>query len=416
MTIDVATGVKLTELTEDPANVRNLDSKDEKAAIESLAASIAGVGLLQPLLVTGTLQIIDGHRRYRALQLLTAERKWNGDEVPVMVMRGDDKELKIAQLVSNLQREDLDPIQEAKMLFAIVELGESQKELATRIGMSQATVSKRLSLLSLTEAVQKLVLNDTITIEEAAKLAKVADHPKEIAEFVKEGRWYSGAVERFVTNILATDASKKLIEILVMRGWEIVDQPSSNHRHVKGYTAKAAKDALLSPKEGQSVKVVVAGGEIRVEVFRTVDDKTPEKAPRVDKRKEAHEIAERERRKEARVTARQDAVILKSEVIGASAATINELLIETYITQAGFDQIKRAAQLLDLEPQLRKARYVGGKDEKDFQTPLLQYADSSPAKKRHALLALMVCDEMHSRGPAWDWRTKVLAEADRSAL
>lgn len=149
---------------------RNFD--DESLA--SLADSIRQRGVLQPLLVRpvngGMYQIIAGERRWRAARMLGL------DEVPVIVMDIDDMETMQLALVENLQRENLNPIEEALGYRELIDVyGMKQDEVAKTVGKSRSAVANMLRLLNLPEAIQKLVRNNDITFGHAKVLAGVDD-------------------------------------------------------------------------------------------------------------------------------------------------------------------------------------------------------------------------------------------------
>ena len=121
----------------------------DDTALRELAESIKSQGIIQPLLVRphggeNTFQIVAGERRWRAAQLAGLK------EVPVFVRELTDKEVMAAALIENLQREDLNPIEEAEALQALREALElTQEELATRLGKSRPAIANALRLLQL---------------------------------------------------------------------------------------------------------------------------------------------------------------------------------------------------------------------------------------------------------------------------
>lgn len=125
-----------------------------KEALEELAASIREQGIIQPLLVrpkrgTDQYEIVAGERRWRAAGLAGLK------EVPVYIRELSDEEVMAAALIENLQREDLNPIEEALALQALREHCElTQEQLATRIGKSRPAIANALRLLQLSMAAQ----------------------------------------------------------------------------------------------------------------------------------------------------------------------------------------------------------------------------------------------------------------------
>ena len=121
----------------------------DDAALRELADSIKSQGIIQPLLVRplggeNTYQIVAGERRWRAAQLAGLK------EVPVYVRQLSDKEVMAAALIENLQREDLNPIEEAEALQALRDALElTQEELASRLGKSRPAIANALRLLQL---------------------------------------------------------------------------------------------------------------------------------------------------------------------------------------------------------------------------------------------------------------------------
>ncbi len=121
----------------------------DEDALRELAASIKAQGIIQPLLVRPlaggqSYQIVAGERRWRAAQMAGLDR------VPVYIRELSDKEVMAAALIENLQREDLNPIEEAEALQALRDALElTQEELATRLGKSRPAVANALRLLQL---------------------------------------------------------------------------------------------------------------------------------------------------------------------------------------------------------------------------------------------------------------------------
>lgn len=128
---------------------RDQPRKDfDEEAISELAASIETHGLIQPIVVkptaNGRYSIIAGERRWRACRLAGLT------EVPVVIRDGDEKTLMELALVENLQREDLNAVEEAMGYRALIDTyGMTQEEVATRVGKSRSTVTNALRLLSL---------------------------------------------------------------------------------------------------------------------------------------------------------------------------------------------------------------------------------------------------------------------------
>ena len=125
----------------------------DEEALEDLAASIRQHGILQPLTVrrlsSGYYQIIAGERRWRAARLAGLT------EVPALVIEADDRKVMELGLIENLQREDLDPMEEAAGYRALIQdYGLTQEEVAQRVSKSRPAVANAMRLLSLPQEVQ----------------------------------------------------------------------------------------------------------------------------------------------------------------------------------------------------------------------------------------------------------------------
>ena len=171
-----------------------------QAELEELAASIAENGLLQPIVVRAaagadSYELIAGERRLRAVGILG----W--DEVPVIVRDASDRTLLVLALVENLQREALNPLEEAE---GYASLGEQfdmkQADIAAAVGKDRSTVANLLRLLKLPASVRRLVESGSLSAGHARALLAV-DDPVRVAELAqqaaKEG-WSVREVERRV--------------------------------------------------------------------------------------------------------------------------------------------------------------------------------------------------------------------------
>ena len=134
----------------------------DKDALEELASSIKEHGLLQPILVReygeGRYQIIAGERRFRASKLAGL------DEIPAVILDKDDRKVAELSLIENIQREDLNPIEEAMAFRALAEeYGMTQEELSERVGKSRSAIANSTRLLDLPEDVLEMVANGDIS-------------------------------------------------------------------------------------------------------------------------------------------------------------------------------------------------------------------------------------------------------------
>ncbi|MBO77557.1 MAG: hypothetical protein CME17_09000 [Gemmatimonadetes bacterium] len=179
-----------------------------QAELEELAASIAENGLLQPIVVRAAAgadnyELIAGERRLRAVGILG----W--DEVPVIVREASDRTLLVLALVENLQREALNPLEEAEGYASLGEqFNMKQADIAAAVGKDRSTVSNLLRLLKLPVSVRRLVERGGLSAGHARALLAV-DDPVRAAELgqqaAKEG-WSVREVERRVS---ATSRKKR---------------------------------------------------------------------------------------------------------------------------------------------------------------------------------------------------------------
>ena len=147
-------------LSELVANARQPRTVFEDAALEELASSIAEKGVLQPLLVRPKgkgYEIVAGERRFRAAKLAGLT------DVPVVVRDLDDRETLEIALIENLQRENLNPLEEARAFQGLLELGLTQEQLAKTLGKGRSTIANGLRLLNLSRDAQKALEDGLIS-------------------------------------------------------------------------------------------------------------------------------------------------------------------------------------------------------------------------------------------------------------
>jgi len=192
--------LELRKIVPNPQQPRRTFAKEE---LDELVASIAANGLLQPLVVRpspvaeGRYEIVAGERRYRSVTQLG----WK--EVPVVVRDVDDETLLVLALVENLQREALNPIEEAEGYQALGERFDlTQDEIAKAVGKSRSAVANAIRLLRLPASVRKLVDSGDLSAGHARALLSL-DDPVRMAELgrrsVREG-WSVRTMESAVSS------------------------------------------------------------------------------------------------------------------------------------------------------------------------------------------------------------------------
>lgn len=152
----------------------------DEAALAELADSIEQFGLIQPIVVrkldTGYYQIIAGERRWRASRMAGLT------EVPVRIIEADDKRTAELALVENLQREDLNPIEEAKGYKTLIDVyGMTQEQAAKSVGRSRPAITNSMRLLSLSGEVMELVEKGKLSAGHARALVSITDGKKQLA-------------------------------------------------------------------------------------------------------------------------------------------------------------------------------------------------------------------------------------------
>lgn len=157
----------------------------DQAALEELAASIRKQGLLQPLLVRPkgeAYELVAGERRYRAAQLAGLK------EAPVIVRDLNDREALELALVENLQREDLNPVEEALGYQRLLDMGHSQAQIAEAVGKARSTVTNALRLLQLDDESREALAAGRISAGHARALLMLPEtqRPRLLRRIVKE--------------------------------------------------------------------------------------------------------------------------------------------------------------------------------------------------------------------------------------
>ncbi len=148
--------------------------KFDKAALDSLAQSIKEQGIIQPItvkpLLTGEFEIIAGERRWRASQIAGLHK------VPVIVKKVDEQKSLEFALIENIQREDLNVIEEAMAYQHLMNKFDlTQSELAVKVGKDRATVANLLRLIQLAPEVKEMVINGDISLGQAKLLLTLKD-------------------------------------------------------------------------------------------------------------------------------------------------------------------------------------------------------------------------------------------------
>ncbi|MDE7216162.1 MAG: ParB/RepB/Spo0J family partition protein, partial [Clostridia bacterium] len=168
-------GVEIMSVTKIVANPNQPRKKFDETALEELAASIKNVGIIQPIVVspTGddTYVIVAGERRFRANKLA------GNTTIPVIVKNYTRKQIKEIALIENLQRQDLNPIEEAQAYKSLIdEYDFTQEQLAQRLGKSRPAITNSLRLLNLNPVVIDMVISGRLSAGHARCLSSIKDY------------------------------------------------------------------------------------------------------------------------------------------------------------------------------------------------------------------------------------------------
>lgn len=223
-------------------------------SLQELADSISQHGIIQPLTVrklsSGYYQIIAGERRWRAARLAGLQ------EVPVIVIEADDRKAAELAMIENLQREDLNPIEEAEGYRVLTEqYGMTQDECAQRVGKSRPTVANALRLLGLTEPVRAMVEDGRLSAGHARAL------------LVLNSKQQQAAAETVIKDALSVRQTELLVKKLTA---EKKEKPAKDVLSVN-YVEEAARE--LGEKLGRPCRIVNGKkkGRVELEYYGTDD-------------------------------------------------------------------------------------------------------------------------------------------------
>lgn len=181
-------------------------------ALQELADSIKQFGVIEPLVVVkrkGYYELIAGERRWRAARLAGLK------EVPVVIKDYDDQQIVEIALIENIQREDLNPIEEAHAYERLIqEFNLTQDEVAERVSKSRTTVTNALRLLKLTEKVQQMLIDDMLSTGHVRALITIADPQLqyETAMYIFDKKLSVRETESYVKKLLNRKPKEKTSE------------------------------------------------------------------------------------------------------------------------------------------------------------------------------------------------------------
>jgi ParB family chromosome partitioning protein len=203
---EVEQKLKITQIEPNKSQPRKQFDED---ALQELADSIKQFGVLEPLIVTKKgkyYELIAGERRWRAARIAGIK------EVPVVIRDYTDKEIMEISLIENLQREDLNPIEEALAYESLInEYSLKQEDVAERVSKSRSTITNSLRLLKLCDNVRQMIIDDKLTTGHARALIPIedADLQFEAANTVFDNKLSVRETEIYVKKLLSPERMKQ---------------------------------------------------------------------------------------------------------------------------------------------------------------------------------------------------------------
>lgn len=398
--------IPLADLLVNPDNIRG-----DVGDVSDLAQSIVTQGLLSPLLVTqlngdGTYVVIAGNRRLVALQLLAAKGT-KVDPVPCVLHDSmADAERIEKQLVENLQRAELNPMEEAKAYESLCfHFGLSQREAAEKVGVDQATISKRLALLRLPEAVQDAVARGKLPTAQAVLLAKLKDH--ELIENLTEGGHTVPADHRIKAAIERQAGEAKLSKVIKALDDAGIDAvkalPSGFYRSEPVASVEDARK-LAGQLDDDTVLIASVGYDNEPSLYLAARRYANTVEPDADG-ETSRKAVERESRRIEREARRDRTQALVAVVTKATKTDVAAMATQVVADSLSYSTAKAACELLDLEPHVTETEsvdYSTGEKKvqrrKDYLGTVDAWAEQGPRERIQVAAAVLLA--WHAHHPA----------------
>ena len=193
-----STGMIMININQIDPNRKQPRKKFDEEKLQEMAESIREHGVIEPLVlkkVNSRYQIIAGERRWRAARLAKLK------EVPAVIGNYSDREIVEVALIENLQREDLNPIEEAQAYKNLIdEYGLRQEEVAERVSKKRVTITNSMRLLKLDERVQEMLIDGKLSSGHARSLLAIEDkdHQYEVAQKIVEDKMSVREIEKMI--------------------------------------------------------------------------------------------------------------------------------------------------------------------------------------------------------------------------
>ncbi|MBI4228205.1 MAG: ParB/RepB/Spo0J family partition protein [Deltaproteobacteria bacterium] len=248
-----ANGYILADIDQIKPNAYQPRQEFDEDSIDELASSIKEKGIIQPLLgrkIGSGYEIIAGERRWRAAQ------KAGLKKIPIILKDASDSEVLELALIENLQREDLNPIEEAIAYEQLIgDFGLTHEEISKRIGKDRSTITNQIRLLKLPDRVKQAIKDGDISAGHARAILSIESHNKvlEILDII-------------IRNRLSVRQTEKLVQSLV-KDKETDKAPIYIDPHLKNITEELKK--VL----GTQIKIIDRKGRGKIEIeYYSIDE------------------------------------------------------------------------------------------------------------------------------------------------
>ena len=235
----------------------------DKEKLKELSESIKKHGIIQPLVVRKkglNYELVAGERRLRAARLAKLQT------VPVLVREYDEKQMRELSLVENIQRHDLNPLEEAKAIQELMkQCGYTQAQAAERLGRSRAAVANLLRMLNLPEELQAMIADEKVTAGQMRPLSALTDREQQlkIGRALAENGWSARTVEEVVKTIKEgknLEVLNERVVILDKNGKPVKGPSSAKDKNGK----KKKSDADIHYKQFEENLIEALGTKVRI--------------------------------------------------------------------------------------------------------------------------------------------------------
>ncbi len=235
--------LRISEVEPNKSQPRHTFDED---SIANLAESIRENGLIQPIVVRKTAmgyQIIAGERRWRACRMLGM------NEITAVVKEFDDEQVAKAALIENIQREDLNPIEEAAAYKDLMEKYEmTQEQLSKVVGKSRSSIANSVRMLDMPELIQDYLIKGKLSIGQAKAIAAAKDEEtmEQIARQASDGKLTVRGIEKLIAKLAEEENAEEQVEVT-----------DENTKKARNYCTEM--EIALREKLGRKVKISPIG-------------------------------------------------------------------------------------------------------------------------------------------------------------